>query len=112
MTAKGLPPRVATTILYLSFLLIILGSALHILRLGWTVWIFIIGAIGLTSYFLSASLTARDGSVRERRLNRMGFIGSLFYVVAGGFMYEASNVWIVPFAIASIYVMYSLLAKR
>lgn len=112
MTTKGLPPKVATFVLYLSFLLILLGSTLHILRLGWTVWVFIVGAIGLTSYFLSASLTAREGGVRERRLNRMGFIGSLFYIVAGGFMYEASNVWIILFAIASIYVMYSLLAKR
>ena len=112
MTTKGLPPRIATLVLYLSFLLIILGSSLYILRPGWTVWGFIAGAIGLTSYFLSGSLTARDGSVRERRLNRMGFIGSLFYIVAGGFMYESSNIWIILFAIASIYVMYSLLAKR
>lgn len=112
MTTKGLSPKMATFVLNLSLLLIILGSALHILKLGWTVWAFIVGATGLTSYFLSASFTARYGSVRERRLNRMGFIGSLFYIVAGGLMYESSNVWIILFAVGSIYVMYSLLAKR
>lgn len=109
---KGLSPKIATAVLYLSFLLLILGSALYILRMSWTVWIFIVGAIGVTSFFLSSSLVTREGSVRERRLNRTGFIGSLFYIVAGGFMYESSNLWIILFAIASTYVMYSLLANR
>ncbi|MDO4695783.1 hypothetical protein [Porphyromonas sp.] len=109
---KGFSPTIATILLYVSFLLIILGSSLYILALTWTVWLFIIGAIGLTSYFLLSSLAVRGGVARERRLNRMGFIGSLFYIVSSGFMYERSNVWVILFAIASIYVMYSLLAKR
>lgn len=104
--------RLTTSLLYISLLFLLVGSALNILHWVWTDVMFIIGAIGMISYFLYTSTIIAKDNARERRLNRMGFIGSLGYIVSGGFMYDDNRIWVILFAISSIYVMYSLLAKR
>ncbi len=107
------PRRGTTTLLYASLLCIIIGGGLHILAWGWTLWVLVAGAVGLFAYHIMEVWLAKEGmSVRVRRLNRMGMFAAAAYLVSGGLMYDNSNWWIILYAVGTVYLLYSLLAKR
>lgn len=49
-------------------------------------------------------------SMRLRRLSRMLLLSSLIYMVSGGFMIEGSDAWLALFAVATVFLVYSVFA--
>ena len=94
-------------LLVISLLLVLVGSALYLTRWAWVPYVFLLGAVGLVGYsFLS---TSPHADTRRRRLARMGFLGALLYLVAFGFMLDGSTLWILCFAVGTVFTIYHLL---
>lgn len=103
-------------VILVPFLLIgvALGGALYILGWIWPPYVTLLSAAAMVSCFFRESMDLRgkeNDNKRLRRLSRMGFIGSLLFLVASGFMISGHTFWILFYTAGVIYVLYSLLAR-
>ena len=59
----------------------------------------LLGAIGT----LLSSFVGKEASARVRRLDRMGFLAMLMFIVSGGFMIQGSSSWLAIFAVGTVF---------
>lgn len=76
---------------------------------GWLVSIG--GLLGATGILLQANKEGDKSDKRIRKLDRMGFLGLLIYLIAGGFMAQGSGSWIAIFGVATVFYIYSVFVK-
>lgn len=67
----------------------------------------LLGAIGT----LLSSFVGKEASARVRRLDRMGFLAMLMFIVSGGFMIQGSSSWLAIFAVGTVFYVYAVFAK-
>lgn len=95
-------------------ILVLTGTAFAIKGWDWTGWIYLAGAILYTLYYLL--LPHKQMTIRYRRLVRMAFFSGILLIVSAGFMIQHNNLWILIFALALVFAIYStillLIAKR
>ena len=104
-----LPKRTFNILFYLSLLLIIVGASLYLYQRVVAGYLMTVGGAMLAICFVA--MVDKSRPPRVRRLNRMGFFGSLAYICAGGLVLSLSNAWILLFTVGTILVIYSLLVR-
>lgn len=104
--------RNADTLLSTGLILEVIGAVLYLRLPQLSAWVLIVGgALVSLSYMISRSGTT-GATVREKRLDQMGFVSGLCYLVAGGFALDGQRpIWILLFVIATVLAVYSIFVK-
>lgn len=72
-------------------------------------WALAAGGFVMAVSYIWASVGGRaELSLRLRRLERMGLLASLIYLVSGGFMLQRSGTWLPLFIVATVLLLYAL----
>ncbi|MFC4665583.1 hypothetical protein [Falsiporphyromonas endometrii] len=84
---------------------VIIGTAFAIKDWSWTPWVYLFGAILYTLYFLL--MPHKQMTLRYRRLVRMAFFSGILLIISSSFMLRHNNLWILLFALAMVFAIYS-----
>lgn len=100
------------TLLATGLILEAVGALLHLRLPTPAAWIMIVGGALIALSYLMSGSTTRSSSVRGKRLDRMGFLSGLGYLISGGFCLDGQvGVWILLFTIATVLSVYSIFVK-
>ncbi len=105
-------PRDPYILLSAGLLTEVLGALLYLRTTSFAAGVLMVGGLLIAIAYLVVSASTREGTVRRKRLDRMGLLGGLCYLVAGGFAQDGQRgVWILLFVIATILTVYSIFVK-
>ncbi|WP_302545786.1 hypothetical protein [Coprobacter fastidiosus] len=97
--------KIRNTILVISALFILAGTALYLFRLPFTVYIFAAGAVGMT---VARATNLYNGSnFRLKRLYRIELIVAIVTVGSAWFMFKQQNEWILLLLVAAFLQLYT-----
>lgn len=90
--------------------LVVIGAILFLIYPVVAAWLVMIGAFVIGLSYILKSYLYKSESARVRRLERMGMLGGLHYLIAGGYMLQGSTMWILLFAVGTVFFVYSVFA--
>ncbi|MDO5036313.1 MAG: hypothetical protein Q4D93_05060 [Porphyromonas sp.] len=68
----------------------------------------IAGALVIGVAYILKAILYKATAVRERRLEKMGMLGGLHYFLSGSFMLKESGLWVILFAVATVFFVYAI----
>lgn len=96
----------------IGLVVVALGAIIYLWQARFGCWTMIAGGAAITISMLSRAIQMRSADARARRLDRMALLGGLCYVIAGGLGLDGGSSWKVVFAIATVFVCYSIFVRK
>lgn len=97
--------KIRNIILFISALFILTGTILYLFKFPFTVYIFAIGAIGMT--IARATNLYNGPNFRLKRLYRIELVAALITVGSAWFMFKGQNEWILLLLVAAFLQLYT-----
>jgi acyl-CoA synthetase (AMP-forming)/AMP-acid ligase II len=94
-----------TTIIILSYTLVLVGAVLYPARWEYAPYLFAAGAAGVTVYYLTLPYQSSD--YRMRRLQRINILAGISMLVASALMFKQEMAWVVFLLIAAMLQLYT-----
>ena len=94
-----------TTIIILSYTLVLVGAVLYLTRWEFAPYLFAAGAAGVTVFYLTLPYQSSD--YRMRRLQRINILAGISMIVASVLMFKQEMAWVVFLLIAAMLQLYT-----
>lgn len=94
-------------VLFTGSVLVIIGAVGFLYHPCVAAWVMLGGSLLMAFAYIIRATKYKPESARERRLERMGMLAGLHYFLAATFMMRQSTTWMLLFAVATVFFVYS-----